>query len=40
MDRILGFRTPLEVMQKERGMKKDVALLQWSVLQERFGLGV
>lgn len=36
----LKFRTPYEAMQKENGMKKDVALLQWSVLQERFGLGV
>lgn len=36
----LAFKTPEEAMQKENGMKKDVALLQWSVLQERFGLGV
>ena len=36
----LLFKTPLEAMEKEKGMKKDVALLQWSVLPERFGLGV
>jgi len=34
------FKTPLEAMEKEKGMKKDVTLLQCSVLTERFGLGV
>lgn len=36
----LWFKTPREAMEKEIGVKKDVALLQLSVLQERFGLGV
>lgn len=36
----LRFKTPREAMEKERGVKKDVALLQCNVLQERFGLGV
>jgi len=36
----LMFRTPKEAVEKEQGMKKDVALLQLNVLQERFGLGV
>lgn len=36
----LMFQTPYEVLQKEKGMKKDVALLHLTVLPERFGLGV